>query len=167
LKQSHSCVIKQDIKELTIVRKRQKIHHQKSILGHSYHVDTADGPYELANGLSEDWTQLAGRVSENYYWFRAPTITLAQLADTVQCLHSMSGKFELALWADGDKFDASLKVTDELDAAAWAWSFAHFWAKWSPEQEKEFQAAKKSKPKLRVGKNGTVKVKVQVSTIED
>ena len=147
------------------MRKRIKIHHQHSILGHSYHVETAEGRYELANGISEDWSKLQGRVSTDYYWFRAPTITLAQLSDTVQCLHNMSDKFELAIWADGDKLDASLKVTDHVDAAAWAWSFAHFWAKWSPEEEKEFKAAKKSKPRLRVSKNGTVKVKVQVTSL--
>lgn len=119
---------------------------------------------------SDTWRKFNKLAPENYYWFRAPAITQSQLQDTVNLLTGFTNVFEFRVWADGDKLDASLKLTDEGDAAMIAWSMNGIWNKWSTPEEAELKASRKPvKPlRVRVLKDGTIKVKgkVQVTQVD-
>lgn len=149
------------------MRKQIKFQHVENMFGHTYSYQTLDASTVtvLANH-EHNWRQNQKRVSKNYFWFRAPRISQAQLAITLQDLCDLTAPYELKVWQSDKGLDASLKITDDMDAASWAWSHTEIWAKWSAAQEKEFIQSLKPR-KLKVLKDGTVKVKVTVSEIQD
>lgn len=150
------------------MRKQIKISHEENMFGHTYHTMVNTNKITLAANLESDWRKLRGRLNADYFWFRAPKITLPQLTKTIQNLSDLSHKFEFKLWHDADTntWDASLKLSDHMDAASWAWSHTEMWAKWSDAEEKEWKQSQKPR-KLKVNKDGSVKVKVTVSTLAD
>jgi hypothetical protein len=150
------------------MRTKIKIDHTSDVLGHSYSFDLERDHVALAQGLENDWSALNRTRLSKYFWFRAPLITQEQLADTVRGLANLEKPFVFEIWQNEAKLDASLKISDDNDAALWAWGYAHYWQKWSKEAEKEFKNDHQRKPqKMKVNKDGTVRVKVQVSTIQD
>lgn len=147
------------------MRKKIKLRHVENMFGHSYYGDWADQTnVPVLENHCQAWHLNHTRVSKPFYWFRAPTINLEQLRTTLANLCDLSNPYELRMWHSDKGFDASLKITDDMDAAVWAWSHTEMWAKWSQEQEKEF--LRSIKPvKLKVNADGTVKVKVTVSQL--
>lgn len=150
------------------MRTKIAIDHTSDVLGHSYSFEVAPDRVQLAQGMEEDWTRLNRARLKKYFWFRAPLVTQDQLADTVKGLANLEKPFSFEIWQNESRLDASLKISDEGDAALWAWSYAHYWQKWSKEAEREFRAGLKSKAqKVKVNKDGTVRVKVQVTSITE
>lgn len=149
------------------MRKQIRFDHTENMFGHThtYQLPDTDVVTVLENH-ELNWQVNHKRVSKPFFWFRAPKISVAQLAVTMQDVCNLGAPYELKVWHSDKGLDASLKITDDMDAAQWAWGHTEMWAKWSDAQEKEWVAAQKPR-KLKVLKDGTVKVKVTVSQISD
>ena len=149
------------------MRKKQKITCTENLFGHNYTVADDENSVELASAVELDWTSRQRRLKQ-CYWFRAPRISLDQLADTARGLVNTDGRFQFDIWRTEHSWEASLKFEDEMDATTWAWSRAHYWQKWDAAQEKQLLQQLRSRPKkARVTKDGRVKVTVQVTTLSD
>jgi hypothetical protein len=149
------------------MRKKQKIVHTSDLFGHNYSLTDGENSVQIATGVEQDWTGRQRRIKQAY-WFRAPRITDDQLADTARGLENTDGRFQFDIWRNEDRWEASLKFEDEMDATTWAWSRAHYWQKWDAAQEKEYLKGLRSKAnRARVTKDGRVRVTVQVSTLSD
>jgi hypothetical protein len=149
------------------MRKQIRFEHAENMFGHTYSYQTPDHTMiTVLENTEADWMHNHKRVVKPYFWFRAPTISVSQLAVTMRDLCDLATSYELKVWHSDRGLDASLKITDEMDAATWAWSHTEIWAKWSDSQEKEFVQSLKPR-KLKVNKDGSVKVKVSVTTLQD
>lgn len=161
------------------MRNRLLMFRSKSILGHSCHMAWEDQKWNLVDNQETDFLENQRRIKQGYYWFRAPKITLDQLTTTAQNLSHVEDKFQLDVWAstkdqdlslDKVTFDASLKFQDQIDAATFAWGHTEMWIKWDQDQENQLKKQMKNEHKplvARVGKDGTIKVRVQVETLDD
>lgn len=158
------------------MRKKLSIQHTKNLFGHNHTLVQGDLSVPLSTNMEIDFKKNASRISKNYYWFRAPKISLESLNETVQGLCNLEGKHQLEIWATvqegrDPQFDASLKLVDDVDAASWAWGYTDVWMKWDDAAEKEFQDALKPTKALKVytDKDGNLKVKgkVTVTTLGD
>jgi len=149
------------------MRKQLRFKHSESMFGHTYAYELPDQPkVTVLENHEFDWRENHTRVNQNYYWFRAPKITQDQLRITMQGLCDLASPFELKVWHSDRGLDASLKMSDLMDATSWAWSHTEMWSKWSPEQEKEWVQSNKPR-KLKVRKDGSIQVRVTVSEIEN
>jgi len=151
------------------MRRKVKFERETNMFGHTYHMINSDSRVKVTEHQDQDWKKNQSRVSQPCYWFRAPQISLPQLQITLESLTHLDGKYQLEVWQSDRSYDASLKIVTESDAATWAWSHTDIWAKWGQTQEQEFKASlKPRKPtKLKVNKDGTVRVKVTVSELSD
>jgi hypothetical protein len=158
------------------MRKKLAIQHDRSLFGHTYTLVKGDLSVEIIKNMDSDFKKNAGRITKNYYWFRAPKISQAALMESMQGLCNLEGKHQLEVWATVNEnqeplFDASLKLVDDVDAASWAWSYTDVWMKWDDAAEKEFKAGLKPQKGLKVytDKDGNLKVKgnITVSQISD
>jgi hypothetical protein len=69
---------------------------------------------------------------------------------------------------DKKSITALIKFAEQSDAALFGWTNVQVWQKWSIELEAEAALeAKKKPPKVKIGKDGRVTVKVTVSTLGD
>lgn len=150
------------------MRKQIKIAHSETMFGHTYHTQVNDQLLILATNLESDWKKLQGRVNKDYFWFRAPKITVTQIAHSMKHLCDLSNKFDFRIRHDAQSntWDASLKLSDEMDAANWAWSHTEMWTKWSAAQEKAHVQSLKP-AKIKVSKSGRITVRTTVTTITD
>lgn len=149
------------------MRKQIRFEHSENMFGHTYTYQLPDQDVvQVLQNHDADWRVNNKRVGKPYFWFRAPHISNAQLAVTMRDLCDLGAMYELKVWHSDKGLDASLKISDDMDAASWAWSHTEIWAKWSQAQEKEFTQSLKPR-KLKVNKDGSVKVKVTVSEISD
>jgi hypothetical protein len=149
------------------MRKQIRFNHTENMFGHTYTYQLPEQEViSVLENHDQDWLINHKRVSKPYYWFRSPRMSVQQLSITMRDLCDLAAPYELKVWHSDQHLDASLKISDEMDAAAWAWSHTEIWAKWSESQEKEFVSSLKPR-KLKVRKDGTVKVTVTVSSIQD
>jgi hypothetical protein len=152
------------------MRTKLDITKSSNMFGHSYGVITKDGAVQLVDNLENDWMiHQRQRITRPFYWFRAPSITRAQLAQTMQSLSELDGACQLVVWEDHKgNLDASIKFKSEADTAMFAWSHTEMWAKWSDAEEKQLvDKLKVANKTLKVSKHGTVKVTVETSHIPD
>ena len=158
------------------MRNRLLMFRSKSMFGHSCEMAMGDQKWTLVENQETDFLKKQGRIKDGYYWFRAPKITLDQLSITAQNLAHVEDKFQFDVWATikdegvDATFDASLKFLDQIDAATFAWGHTEMWMKWDQAQEDELKQAFKNagKPlKGKLTKNGTIRVKVKVETLDD
>lgn len=149
------------------MRKQISFIHSENMFGHTYAYELPDqAPVTVLENSEHAWHMNHKRINKPYYWFRAPQISQSQLSQTLKNLCDLGTPFELKVWHSDKGLDASLKISDELDASTWAWSHTEMWAKWSDDAEKSWKAEQKPR-KVKVLKDGTVKVKVTVSQITD
>jgi hypothetical protein len=151
------------------MRQKLKFQFDQTFFGTQVTLIGSNKNVVLAQDLDRNWQSNNQKLKNNFYWFRAPRITQEDLGHTVQGLVQMQGQFELEVWENQcDVMDASLKIADQTDAAEWAWTHTSIWQKWSQDAEKEFLAQQKPKAtKIKVNKDGSVKVNVQVTTLSD
>lgn len=140
--------------------------HTENMFGHSYSYTHNGETHVVVANADAAWHTNNKRVTKPYFWFRAPTISKQALAQTLRNLSDLSHKFEFKLWQSDKGLDASLKIKDDMDAAQWAFSHTESWAKWSDAEEKAWLTEQRPR-KLKIRKDGSVKVKVTVSTIQD
>ncbi len=158
------------------MRKRLSFKRSHNMLGHTCHISTGDHKFVLVENQEQDFLKKNKSIQEQYYWFRAPRITLDQLRTTAENLIHLEDRFKLEIWAtlkddnQDPMFDASLKIADQIDAATFVWGHTEMWMKWDDAQEKDLkQQIKASNKPLRakVTKDGRVRVKVTVTSLED
>lgn len=106
------------------------------------------------------------------FMFRSPKITQDIWSLTFKSLRNVDGEYSLNIKMDKETNDvtALIKFRDKNDAAIFAWTNVEHWQKWSDAQEQdEVDAAKERKKPLKatVNKDGTVTVKVKITTLKD
>ena len=151
------------------MRKKAKLVVTENMFGRNFELRCGDQTVSLAQNLQADqWLRRGKLGTANYWWFRAPSISVAQLEQTVRSLAHMEHAFEFHVWYTADqKLDPSIRISDEIDAATFAWSHTEMWLKWSKESEAEIKSSSKRAPRITVDKNGRARVKVTVSGIQD
>lgn len=109
---------------------------------------------------------------EKGYLFRSPNISNDVWQLTLKSLRNVDGEYSVNVKMDKDSknVDALIRFKEKNDAAIFAWTNVEHWQKWSDDQETEEQAAAKERKKplkAKVNKDGTVTVKVKVTTLKD
>jgi hypothetical protein len=106
------------------------------------------------------------------YLFRSPNISNDVWQLTLKSLRNVDGEYSVNVKMDKDSknVDALIRFKEKNDAAIFAWTNVEHWQKWSDDQETEEQVAVKERKKplkAKVNKDGTVTVKVKVTTLKD
>lgn len=106
------------------------------------------------------------------YVFRSPKITNDIWDLTLKSLRNVDGDYAVSIKLDKDTQDvnAVIRFKDKTDAAVFAWTNVENWQKWSDAQEVEEDAAAKERKKplkATVNKDGTVTVKIKVTTLKE
>ena len=100
--------------------------------------------------------------------FRSPNLDPTNLSEIWDTVEGFTGDSSLKVEFD-DKTEMStayMRVAEKGDATMFAFSHSMF-EKWSDEKTVETKkAAKKKKPKVFVDKDGNLKVKVQVESLD-
>ena len=139
--------------------------HSSNMFGYSYTLVVGDSKVVVRENLEQDWLVRQKNIRKGY-WFRAPTISVEDLGTTINFLSELENPYNLEVYGDTpDKLSASLKLSDETDAATLAWTLTGTWMKWSKGDEKDLKSRRPAQ--VKVGKDGSVKVKVQVSSLGD
>jgi hypothetical protein len=139
--------------------------HSENMFGHTYHLTIGENSVLVRENLESNWLENQKK-SRKSFWFRAPSVSLSELGTTLSFLSELDNTYFLEVFGDtSDKLNASLYLSDETDAATLAWTLTGTWMKWSKAEEKELKIRKPAK--VKVGKNGKVTVKVQVTSLGD
>ena len=139
--------------------------HTTNMFGHTYHLMIGESQLLVRENLENDWLSRQKNIKK-HFWFRAPKISLADLGTTLSFLSELENNYLLEVFGESeDKLSASLKLSDETDAATVAWTLTGTWMKWSKNDEKDLKSRRPAQ--VKVGKDGSVKVKVQVSSLGD
>lgn len=106
------------------------------------------------------------------YLFRNPNLTDDVLETTLSSLRNVSGYYSFLIKMDKDtnKLYALIRFKEKNDAAVFAWTNVQNWQKWSDdleEEEKKNSKERKKPLKAKVNKDGTVTVKVTVTTLQE
>lgn len=104
------------------------------------------------------------------YLFRSPNIEPGLMPHVFESLNMIAGPVNV--WLERDKKSESLTgyavVQEKMDAGMFAFANVEHWQKWNTELEAEARAAAKAKPpKIKINKDGTARVKVTVTSIDD
>jgi hypothetical protein len=126
----------------------------------------------IAKGLDFDPLKNHKSKIDKGFLFRSPKITSDVWQLTLKSLRNVDGEYSVKVYMDKDSkdVDALIKFKNKSDAAVFAWTNLEHWQKWSDAQETEEQAAAKERKtplKAKVNKDGTVTVKVKVTTLKD
>lgn len=152
-------------------RKQAKIVCETNMFGTKVSVQTSPDDSVVIDANSEvNWQKSNKKLAKDYYWLRAPVVDQSGLQAAAQVLTQVGNPFEFKVWhKDGAICDASLKLSDESDAALAAWSLNGVWCKWDSDQEAAFVTSqKKPKPlKVHVDSQGrvTIKGKIRVQQV--
>lgn len=106
------------------------------------------------------------------YLFRNPNLTDDVLETTLSSLRNVGGYYSFLIKMDKDtnKLYALIRFKEKNDAAVFAWTNVQNWQKWSDdleEEEKKNSKERKKPLKAKVNKDGTVTVKVTVTTLQE
>ena len=156
------------------MRKRLKWHTETNMFGSTHYLLDGEEKILVATNQTENFRKRQKR-PKDFYWFRSPNISLAQLATTTGFLSECEGNVYLEVWSRPDSrdaskrvWDASLKMTHEGDVENLAWTLTEIWMKWNSEQEDELKGKFNAKPlKARVTKDGRIRVRATVTSIQD
>lgn len=139
-------------------------HKTHNMFGYSYSLKIGESQVTVAENLEQDW-QAHQKNLRKGFWFRAPHISIANLATTLSFLGDLENNFDLQVTGESaDKLSASLRLSDETDAATVAWTLTTIWMKWSKSDEKELKSTKPAK--IRVTKSGKIKATVTVTGLD-
>lgn len=102
------------------------------------------------------------------YQFRSPGISFDKFQSVFETLEQISGPINI--WAERDEktenITAYAVVEEKSDAAMFAWAQVETFQKWSDAQQAEAKAEAKRKPqKVRINKDGTIRVRVTQTTL--
>jgi hypothetical protein len=143
-----------------------KLTSRSDMFGTSYTLVGEEFNSPLTTVTETNVLDRAGRVLKSQaYWFRAPAIDINGLDITLRMLDSTDGKFQLEIARNDEKIEASLKFAEEGDAQLFAWQATEIWQKWSSAEEAENKKGSK-RPKIKVTKDGRIRAKISVSTID-
>lgn len=151
--------------------KRFRFGKETNIFGTRVWMHLKDGTQneQVAENMEFDpIKRLTPRLRQGYL-FRSPGIKPHQWQSAFQTLEQICGKINI--WAEYDtkteKTTAYAIVEDKSDAAMWAWATVETFQKWSAEKQNEARAEARKKPrKIRMNKDGTVRITVTSTTLE-
>jgi hypothetical protein len=143
-----------------------------NIFGTTVKLRSRDGSYEIQVAENMDFDPVArldSKLKEGYL-FRSPQIESNLFPHVFESLNMISGPVNI--WIEQDKKSEKLigyaVVQDKMDAGMFAFANVEHWQKWSNELEAESRAEAKRKPqKIKINKDGTIKVKVTTTTLSD
>jgi hypothetical protein len=139
-----------------------------NVFGYNYVMSNGKQDWVIPESQDKNWKPKQ-RVLKDFYWFRAPNITISQIEHVLGFLTETDGNFYFEVWETDGKFDASLKFALKDDAENLAWTMTETWMKWDVNAEADWKESQKpSKPvKVKVHKDGsiTVKTKVKVTSL--
>jgi len=151
-----------------------KLKGESNVFGTTISMSNRDKSYSKVIAENLDFNPLKNlKVSlKEGYLFRNPNLTDEVLETTLNSLRNVDGHYSLSIKMDKNtsKLYATIRFKEKNDAAVFAWTNVENWQKWSDSQEANEQALAKerNKPlKATVNKDGTVTVKVTVTTIKD
>jgi hypothetical protein len=137
----------------------------KNMFGHTYVLKGKESTYQVGENIESDlFAKHQKKTASKFFWFRAPKITENQLRETVEFLSNLDGNFVFDVYETGKELDASLKLTNDLDAANLAWSLTEAWMKWNQGDEDAWLEARKPvKLQIEKDEDGNVTVKANVT----
>jgi hypothetical protein len=125
---------------------------------------------KLAENMRFDPTDRMDSKLKEGYLFRSPNLDPILLPRVFESLNMIAGPVNI--WLEQDK--ASEKITgyavvqEKTDAGMFAFANVEHWQKWSNVLEAEARADAKRKPqKVKVNKDGTIRVTVTATTLGD
>lgn len=105
------------------------------------------------------------------YFFRSPKIEPEQWKLMLESLERIQGKFSVSAKVYSTKSGTSVtgyaRFENKDDAALFAWTNVSEWQKWSDEQEAEWQQTARTKPRIKITKDGRITGTVTVTTLGD
>ena len=149
------------------MRKKLKLTKTNNMFGYTYTLSNGTDNWVINPVVAKetDFTKKNKSVT-HYFWFRSPSISLSSIDNTIDFLADVDDVFKFEVWENDGKFDASLKLSNEDDAQSLAWSLTEDWLKWSQQDEDDLKKKMNAKPqKVKIDKNGNVKVTVTVTTL--
>lgn len=151
-----------------------KLKADTSSLGTTITLSTHDGSYniKLAEYLENNPLKNNRAKLTTGYLFRSPNIATDQWASMLETLNNIEGNFSITAKVVTDKENNSVvtawaRFEDKSDAAVFAWSNVDHWQKWSDEnEEQDKQENKNRKTTVKMGKDGRLRVKATVTTLD-
>lgn len=135
-------------------------------------LQTKDQSYKelVAENLKTDPLSKLNTKLKDGYLFRNPRTDVDTLASVFETVESLEGPVNL--WAELDDktkvVTTYARIQDAGDATMFAFAQVETFQKWSDEKDKEERKEAKRKPqKLKVNKDGTVRVKVTATSLTD
>lgn len=151
-----------------------KLKSQKNVFGTTISIVSRDQEVNqvIAENLDFDPLKNLKAKLDKGYLFRSPGITKEVWDLTLKSLRNVDGEYTVKVKMDKETkdVDALIRFKNKNDAAVFAWTNVEHWQKWSDAQEIEEVAAAKERKKplkAKVNKDGTVTVKVKVTTLKD
>lgn len=152
--------------------KKLKWTTETNIFGTRIVLENADQTYSevVAENLKNDpFVKRDSRLRTGYL-FRNPATDVSQLASVFETVESFENKFNI--WAELDDKTKTLttyvRVADASDATMFAFSQVETFQKWSDDLDKQArQEARRRPQKIKVNKDGTVRVRVTATTLAD
>lgn len=152
--------------------KNLKLTSKTDMFGTTVTLGTGRGATTFNVGTNLDFDPLP-KLSKNMskgYLFRSPNVKPDHLAEIWPTIQDFSGdvSFTATLDVETEKVTALVRIEDRYDATNFA--FAHsIFEKWSDEKQAAAESKQEAKEAevLKVNEDGTVRIKVEVTTLGD
>lgn len=154
--------------------KKLKLTSTTDMFGTTVTLGTGRGAktFNVGTNLEYDPLTKLSKTLDKGYLFRSPNVKPEKLSDiwpTIQDFDSEVG-FSAVLDEKTEQVTALVRIADRYEATSFA--FAHnIFEKWSDEKQAEAEAKAAEKEKeaevLQVNEDGTVRIKVEVTTLGD
>ena len=150
-----------------------KLKSQKTVFGTTVSMVSRNKDVDqvLAQNLDFDPLKNHKAKMDKGYLFRSPDITTDVWDLTLKSLRNVANEYTVNIKMDSETKSvyALIRFKEKLDAAVFAWTNVEHWQKWSDAQETEEEEAAKERKKplkAKVNKDGTITVKVKVTTLK-
>jgi hypothetical protein len=139
---------------------------------------SGDKSFVVGTGINYDPVKKLSKSLKTGYLFRSPNVNPKDLVEIWPTIEGFDGdaafsaviKTKPGAEAETDEVTAFMRIADKSDATTFAFSHSLF-EKWSDEKEENAKAKAKEKAKeakvIQVNDDGTVRVKVEVTTLGD
>ena len=154
--------------------KTLKLTSKTNMFGTNVTLGTGRGAvtFDVGTNLEFDPLPKLSKTLDRGYLFRSPNVKPQQLSEIWPTLQDCSGEVAFSATLDDKTKDvtALVRIEDKYDATNFAFTHSIF-EKWSDEKQAEAEAKALEKERelevLKVNDDGTVRIKVEVTTLGD